>query len=181
MKETVLSELKIVYLTRKQYQELKDSNAIEENAIYKITDEKQMISVSCNGTVALELSGTIPFNKVMSQIGTGLILDTTNNKITIGKGISKIKISCNVEVASSNRHWFILRHYKSTGVENNKVADIIGIDTSGFMQKSMSPILVNVQEGDYFLMTYSAQNTGGTLNGGISNNHATNLTIEVME
>ena len=180
--ETILTELKIIYLTRKQYQELVDNEKIDSNSLYQITDKEQIISVSCGETeepVQLSTSGIIPFDKVINQVGDDLIL--SENKVVIGKGISKVKVSCNVVVGSANRHWFQLKHYGEDKVIKSKIVDLIGLDTSGFLQKSSSPVLVEVEENDYFTLEYTAVNAGGILNDGISNDNATYMTIEVVK
>ncbi len=133
---------------------------------------KNIITVSLNSlTTQVNNSGTVPFNHTYTLIGDKLSL--SNNRIVIGSGVTKVKISAHVWATSQSYVWFkILRN-------NTIIGSMIGNDNSGYNTLDMSNKCITVAEGNTIRMDYN--NNGDTiLNQGSGNGNETYITVEVV-
>lgn len=137
------------------------------------TEDKNIITVSLNSTnTQANGTGTIPFGHTYTLIGNKLSL--SNNKIVIGSGVTKVKVSAHVWVTSSSHVWFkVLRN-------STVIASMIGSDSCGYKTLDVSTKCITVSEGDTIRIDYN--NSGSTtLNQGSGNGNETYLTVEVVE
>lgn len=154
---------------------------VEQNEQDISTLQPCIMTVDFNRSVTLSgSSGALSFDNIFASVGNKLT--NSNGGITIGAGVSKVKVGFNLWAAPGvdKRVWFMLRQHKSGG-GYEYIGDIISVDRSGFVTGSISPVLVNVKEGDYFAIGYSNDASGVGINQATDNKHATNLTVEVIE
>ena len=158
-------------------------NNAENNASWEKPLTKSVMTVSANGhNIPLSKEGTIDCNYVLSSTGNSLTQDTAG--IVIGAGVSKVKVSCNfwINAEGENRVWVTLNHINfEKGTVFDKIGDVISTDRSGYVTGSISPVLVDVMQGDCFFLTYENAVSGLALNKFSESAHATNLTVEVIE
>lgn len=135
---------------------------------------KSIITVSLNN-VNVQLSnttGTLPFNYVYTVKGDKLSL--IDNKIVIGSGVTKVKVSAHVWAKSSNRVWFKLK--RNTTV----IASMIGNDSCGYNTLDVATKYITAGEGETISIDY-VNDTVVTMNQGSGNANETYLTVEVVE
>lgn len=129
------------------------------------------LTASMYTTVNLNLSNSV-----------GNLLTATNDGgIKIGAGVSKIMVSGRVAFQAGNttaaRHARICKNTSST---NDTLAwAYIGIEATYYDSITLTPTLVNVQEGDVIYLYYYTQNSGDTI-GGNTYGARTSLTVEVV-
>lgn len=127
------------------------------------------LSSSTGGTVSS--GNVIPLNKVFCSKGNKLIADTSKYRITVGKGISKVRICFSVEGWRGSRIQVALR---KNGEGINPVIGYAGSDQ--YATINMAPKWFDVKEGDYFdLVVYDATLT---VSNGIGNPNLCYLTVE---
>ncbi|MFY9380155.1 MAG: hypothetical protein WAP07_07960, partial [Acutalibacteraceae bacterium] len=155
-------------------------NNAENNANWELPSQKHIMTVSANNNnLVLSKSGIINLNYVLNSTGTKLTQG--NNGITIGAGVTKVKVSCNfwVFAETQRRVWIKLNHKSAESV--NAIGEVISTDMSGYVTGSISPVLVDVSQGDYFYLSYDNEVAGMSINHPSGNYHATTLTVEVIE
>lgn len=139
----------------------------------KIND-KDIITVSLNNVNASlsNTTGTLPFSYVYTSTGDKLSL--SNNKIVIGSGVTKVKVSAHVWAKSSDRVWFKLK--RNTTV----IASMIGNDSCGYNTLDVATKYITAGEGETISIDYENNGTV-TMNQGSANANETYLTVEVVE
>lgn len=192
---------KITYLSDAQYNELKNAGELNENQLYCTPDNsssagsgegggsstggsvilnKNIITISTNGTPTIANGDTLPLNKTVSVTGDKLIHDKENYQIVIGPGVAKVKLSFTVNGRSSSRQWYAICRTRD-GITGKIGMDAIGKSAADqYTTLCMTDKILDVLEGDrYWIKSY---NTGSAaLNADIGSNEGTYMTMEVVE
>ena len=126
-------------------------------------------------------SSLVPLNVVLNNKGTKLSLDTTNNAVKIGAGVSKILVSGTMTQMTTvvglyggniNKNAFGLSSAVNIGF------NYVPISNQMF-KTTFPPVLIDVVEGDLiYLTTYSE--TDKTVTVKAYNGRSTNITVEVV-
>jgi hypothetical protein len=141
---------------------------------------KDIITISTNGTPTIASGDTLPLNKTVSVTGDKLIHDKENYQIVIGPGVTKVKLSFTINGRSSSRQWYAICRTR------DGVTGKIGMDTIGksgadqYTTLCMTDKILDVLEGDkYWIKSF---NTGSAvLNADIGSGGGTYMTMEVVE
>lgn len=146
-----------------------------EDGIYDAY-EKNIMTAYFTSNFTLNATGSylkLPLDSSVST-GTKLTLDTTNNNIVVGAGVSKIKVSAKVSfnsVAATGVKWLTI--FKNA-------SDIISANPCTLSARNMiyaTNTLVEVQQNDIIYI-----GVNGTTNDVIrSSSEYTNITVEVVE
>lgn len=144
---------------------------------WKAVSHKSIITVRATANQKITTANTwtkIIFPQVLSKQGNGFTLK--NNEIIVNKGISKVKVSCNIWAETAVGYsWLAILKGKSQ-IANN----IQPINTSqSWRVHTISPILVDVTEGTAFdcQICFSVANANNRVSGGDYVNSVT-LTVE---
>ena len=144
---------------------------------WKAVSHKSIITVKATANQKITTANTwtkIIFPQVLSKQGNGFTLK--NNEIIVNKGISKVKVSCNIWAETAVGYsWLAILKGKSQ-IANN----IQPINTSqSWRVHTISPILVDVTEGTAFdcQIVFSVANANNRVSGGDYVNSVT-LTVE---
>lgn len=135
--------------------------------------EKEYLIATITSSQTISSNFTVNLDSVFDSVGDRLTLE--NGKVTIGKRVSKVRVSCGMFVDSwaggSNYLWG-----KIMG-NNNVLASFITTSSSNYISASIPITIVNVNEGDTIsIMADSPSN--GKLRSGRAN---TWLIIEIIE
>lgn len=145
---------------------LKDINIITA----KLSADQTVTATS--GTISLTIS---------TAVGNKLSLSSTTNKITIGAGVSKVKISGNMRISTSGSSSIgvNLNIFKndSVYVSSNRTS----LAGNSFDGLSTAPKVIDVQEGDTIHMAYWKGNSTQAVSILGNTYGATFLTVEVVE
>lgn len=127
-------------------------------------------------------SSVVPLNAVLNQKGDKLSLDTTNNAVKIGAGVSKILVSGTITQMPTalglyggniSKNGFGLAMAVNIGFNYIPAINV-------FYKTTFPPVLVDVVEGDLiYLTTYSETDKSVTIKA--YNGRSTNITVEVVE
>ncbi len=141
-------------LSKEILMQLQDNieNAINDKNIMTRHINRQNITISSGwGTTDIPLS---------SENSIGDKLTSVLNGIRIGAGVSKVLVSCQFEGIGHTG----ADGDKSIGIEQNGAvvggAYQSGDVTGGYMSSSITPILLNVSEGDIFSLSISSGGSG---------------------
>lgn len=159
--------------------------------IQKNTSDTNMLTNSYYCNVSMEV--------LKSKVGDKLIHTTTNSQLSgnpnniscikIGTGVSKVKVSSNVQVsnnnATSNMFFTYFIHKFNPNVHTDGIGEVIArsmspsIAKDTFVSISIPSVLCDVEEGDYiYVRVYKGISSGvATINGGVR----TYLTVEALE
>lgn len=120
----------------------------------------------------------VPLDKVVGS--TGSKFELINNKIKIGAGVTKIKVSGSLTEESTIAGLF--GGYISKNGTNLYSAINVGFSslaTANEMYKiNMTPVIVDVNPGDLIMLNAYTQNSSATVTIKAYNGRATNITIE---
>lgn len=124
----------------------------------------------------------VPLNAVLNKKGNELSLDTTNNAVKIGTGVSKILVSGTITQMTTIVGLYggnITKNGASLGFAVNVGFNYVS--TANVLSKTtFPPVLVDVAEGDLiYLTTYSE--TDKTVTVKAYDGRSTNITVEVVE
>ena len=144
---------------------------------------RSIITVGLNSDTTYSTNGTtIPLTKILSEIGNELSLDTTNNAVRIGAGVSKILVSGTITQEATGAGLY-------GGNINKNATNLASAVNIGFNYASTSnqmfkttfhPVLVDVAEGDLiYLTSYTHSSTVVTIKA--YDGRSTNITVEVVE
>ena len=137
------------------------------------------ITVGLNNDVEFTASNlTVPLDKVMGS--TGSKFELINNKIKIGAGVTKIKVSGSLTEESTIAGLF--GGYITKNGTNLDSAINVGFNslaTANEMYKiNFAPVIVDVNPGDLIMLNAYTQNPSATVTIKSYNGRATNITIE---
>lgn len=137
------------------------------------------ITVGLNNDTNFTTSSLIvPLDKVVGS--TGSKFELINNKIKIGAGVTKIKVSGSLTEESTIAGLF--GFYISKNGTNLDSAINVGFSTlatANEMYKiTCTPVIVNVTPGDLIMLNAYTQNSSATVTIKAYNGRATNITIE---
>ena len=127
-------------------------------------------------------SSLVPLNIELNKKGSELSLDTANNAVKIGAGVSKILVSGTITQMATvvglyggniNKNGIILNTAVNVGFNYIPVTNV-------FFKTTFSPVLVDVVEGDLICLTSYAEKNN-TLTVKAYDGRSTNLTVEVIE
>ena len=125
-----------------------------QSAVAGITT-KNVITAGMSDNLTLSVTGdtVVPLAIAKTQLGNKL--SVANNRIYIGAGISKILVSAQVYVNRSqgNDHGAFNIQLRKNG---SQIADSTnsGMANIGNVSRNITPILINVSEGDYIDLVY---------------------------
>lgn len=149
------------------------------NAINEV-NEKNIITVglSANTNVSIGTAWTyytLNLNTLNASIGSKLTFDSTNHRITVGDGVSYVKVSaCGLlRGVTSDIEINIRRNEAIMGTAANRWTN-----ATYFMNLSITDILVPVSSGDYFDIAIRTGAIGTVVVGG---GQYTKLTVEVID
>lgn len=127
-------------------------------------------------------SSAVPLNMELNKKGSELSLDTTNNAIKIGAGVSKVLVSGTITQVATATGLYGGNIHKN-GITLNTAVNVgfTYIPTINvFFKTTLSPVLVDVVEGDLlYLTTYAETNSPLTIKA--YDGRSTNITVEVIE
>ena len=156
---------------------VKNDNGVFER-FYKEPTTKNAITVYKNGMQTMTASGEIQFDTINTRLGTQLSLE--NNKIIIGDGIDKIKVSAQLwyYVGTGTRQWFSI---KKNGVTINQT--IINVSSNYYTTAQLMPTIISVSKGDMINLELANFSNGeiNINNGATSYYSQTFLTIEEVK
>ena len=144
---------------------------------WKAVSHKSIMTVKATANQKITTANTwtkIIFPQVLSSQGNGFTLK--NNEIIVNKGISKVKISCNIWAETAVGYSWVKILKGQSEIANN----IQPINTSQpWRAHTISPILVDVTEGTAFdcQIVFSVANANNRVSGGDYVNSVT-LTVE---
>ena len=134
-----------------------------------------------NDTNVTTSSSIVPLDKVVGS--TGSKFELINNKIKIGAGVTKIKVSGSITEQSEQNKLFGCYITKNGTTLNDAIN--IGfsyITTPNMMYKiSMSPVIVNVNPGDLISLIAYIESSSATATVRGYAGRATNITIEEVK
>lgn len=143
-----------------------------ENIVAPLIEKNIMMAQNSGSiTTGQNVYEKIPL-ELNTSVGTKLTLDTTNNGIKIGSGVSYVKVSGSVtfsERAGSSRHALLI--YKNASVVGNAIARFDG----NWETIVLNEMLVPVQENDIIYLYVRTQDASGAVT------DASFLTVEVVE
>lgn len=184
--EEDLTEELEAYGTKLTEQETKINNIIEElgHKASGSSSSRSLITVglSSDAESTSYNSSLIPLNMELNKKGSELSLDTANNAVKIGAGVSKILVSGTItQVATTtglyggniNKNGITLNTAVNVGFNYIPVINV-------FFKTTFSPVLVDVVEGDLICLTSYAE-TNKPLTIKAYEGRSTNLTVEVIE
>jgi hypothetical protein len=127
------------------------------NAVNEVKG-KNMITATASDTNVTTTTDSkytnIVFNSVLSSVGNKLTLNTTTGEITVGSGISYVKVSCGCYItmnSSGTYHYLTIRKNGTQFGKNSQTKGQYSPSTYGIT--NLSNILIPVTQGD----TISAQ------------------------
>lgn len=144
---------------------------------WKAVSHKSIMTVKATANQKITTANTwtkIIFPQVLSSQGNGFTLK--NNEIIVNKGITKVKVSCNIWAETAVGYSWVAILKGTSRIANN----IQPINTSqSYRTHTISPILVDVTEGTAFdcQIAFSVANTNNKVSGGDYVNSVT-LTVE---
>ena len=184
--EDLTEELE-AYGTKLTEQETKINNIIGELS-HKVSNSgsssRSLITVGLSSDTSFTSynSSLVPLNIELNKKGSELSLDTTNNAVKIGAGVSKILVSGTITQAATatglyggniNKNGITLNTSVNVGFNYIPVTNV-------FFKTTLAPVLVDVVEGDLICLTsYSETNKSLTIKA--YEGRSTNLTVEVIE
>lgn len=122
-----------------------ETNVASNTARLDKKDARIVVNLTSNVTTSAE--GTIPFSNVFFNNSDGLLtLNTTDNSIVIGEGISQIEVSAQAFFQRNNNDG----DYQWTQIRQNGYAKStsIGSLAGGFTTTVHAPIALTVAQGD---------------------------------
>ncbi len=135
--------------------------------------------LSANATLTLTGENKIELNKIICQLGNGFSLK--DGKIYVGKGIKKVLVSGSVcfnfansrETMAYNIDIYQNTAEVLTALNSSEITSLNGTNRT----VAISPVLLNVKEGDYFQFNcYASKND--TIS---SYTNRTKITIQAVE
>lgn len=127
------------------------------NAVNEVNG-KNMITATASDTNVTTTTDSkytnIVFNSVLSSVGNKLTLNTSTGEITVGSGISYVKVSCGCHVimdSAGTYHYLTIRKNGTQFGKNSQTKGQYSPSTYGIT--NLSNILIPVTQGD----TISAQ------------------------
>ena len=137
------------------------------------------ITVGLNNDVEFTASNlTVPLDKVMGS--TGSKFELINNKIKIGAGITKIKVSGSIlESCTDTGLYGIYITKNGINLDNAINVGFSTLATANEMYKiTCTPVIVDVNPGDLISLMAYTQKASATVTIKAYNGRATNITIE---
>lgn len=136
-------------------------------------EEKNIITATftTNHTIASASAEKVALNQSVSG-GNKLTLNTTNNGIVIGSGITKVKVSANINFQTVTSGIKVVSIYLNNATAYTNTSEISSRTTL-----IISPVLLEVQEGDIIYL-YVQGNSEDVLR---RNMAFSNITVEVVE
>ena len=153
---------------------------------YSISSQKEYLRGARNSTLNTGGgSGTfvVPYDVIIDQVGTGLSLNTTTNRVEVSKsggyvftgaiqtGNYNISTNDTVELrvtvydaSNSPKPYFILDHIEADGINTGSSARLSGT------------VSLDLEDGESIEVTYVSANTSGALNI-IGNDNGTYFTV----
>ena len=149
----------------------------------KIAKDIITFSKNTNQSLAKDELIVLELNEITAQ--TGDKLSTSNYGVKIGKGVSKVKVSGTAWIepglSANNSGYRWLRILKNGTSYKNVVAMAMLPEAAGMWgSPSISPILVDVKEGDSIFMAATVS-VAGYCKAGDYGKASTYLTVEVVE
>lgn len=140
--------------------------------------EKNIMTVGIKENKNITISTTWSYsqlvcNEVQTRIGKKLTLE--NGAIKIGKGVKRVRVNANAMTNGIANHQIINIALNGT---NKATGYYRGTATGSFGVVSLSPIILDVVEGDIIGLTYGAGATGTLV---IAGGTCTYLTVEVID
>lgn len=132
--------------------------------------------LSVTGTTAVQ----IPFNKVVSQIGNRLTLNS-DGSITIGPGVSYVKANLMVWAEAHGSAYSMINLYGNTTKYGVNIFTKVVTDMQAWRTQSIPDTLIPVKEGDVIKATinFSAAHADNKIAGTYAS--GTNMTVEVID
>lgn len=144
---------------------------------------RSIITVGLSSDTTYSTSGiVIPLTKILSEKGNELSLDTTNNAVRIGAGVSKILVSGTITQEAAVAGLYggnINKNGSNLASAVNIGFNYVTISKQMF-KTTFHPVLVDVVEGDLIYLTaYTHVSTTVTVKA--YDGRSTNITVEVVE
>lgn len=155
-------------------------NLMQDNVEEAINETKSsVITVGLENNIDFSKRNlVIPLNKIMACSGSKFSL--VDNKIKIGTGVSKIKVS-GALLEQTNATGLFGAYICKNGIDLINAINVgfSYIPTENDMYKvSLPPLVVDVTAGDLISLTAYTQSSGATVTIQAYSGRATNLTIE---
>ena len=144
---------------------------------------RSIITVGLSSDITYSTSGiVIPLEKILSEKGNELSLDTTTGAVKIGAGVTKILVSGTITQEATGTGLYGGNINKNG--TNLSSAVNIGFNfvstANQFFKTTFHPVLVDVVEGDLIYLTaYTHTNPVVTVKA--YDGRSTNITVEVVE
>lgn len=165
-----LNEIKSVVNTNATALENVETEAYDKNVM--------TIGLSANTNVSIGTAWTyyaLNLNTLNASIGSKLTFNSSTHRITIGSGVSYVKVSaCGIVRGIASDMEINIR---KNGTIIGACASRAG-NTSIFMPEAITDVLVPVSSGDYIDLAVRAGATGTMVVGG---SNYTKLTVEVVD
>lgn len=138
----------------------------------KITPKYAIVTTTTNSSISTDFM--VLLNSISSSQGN--LFSLSNNQIVVGTGVSKVRISAGIFVDAPQGTGYVWgKILKGNNVCNSHIAPYA--NAGAFLSASITPTIVNVQQGDTFKLIADST-CGGVIRTGSSN---TWVLIEAME
>lgn len=147
-----------------------DSTAIDKplsaNMGKELNNKLNTEFIVATTTVSSNLSSNfkILLNSTANSSGNTITLDTTNNKILIGKGISNIEVSANIFADNPNRSGYIWGNIRKNRITVSSTI-IPYANQGGYISCPIPQQIIRATEGDYIELIADST-CGGTIRTG---------------
>ena len=155
-------------------------NYINEKLYEIYTNTKNKMTIGLGANVSHKATTKVALDTVMSTIGDKFTLNS--NGIRIGAGVTKVKVSANILQQASDVNLY--GGYITKNGTNLASAVNIGFNTIPrtnsweFLHTGISPIIIDVVEGDIIYLCSYVNNKTSTVTLQAYSGRAVNLTVE---
>lgn len=151
-----------------------------EQGIYDAND-KNIITIGLNSDSSITATSayqTTDVNLTKEVAKSGTKLSLSSGKVAIGAGVSKVLVSANAMTqGDAGSFGFMIRKNTNTEVAVSYAAP----SGTGWLHIALTPVLVNVSQGDTLKLTVYINNNNSTKNIKAYNGTGTYLTVQVVE
>ena len=164
--------MKFVELKNKNNESLAPINLNYEKRISNLEKAKNIITASFITNHTITETGIEEKTALNDFISCGTKLTLKNSGIKVGSGITKVKVSANVNFQTITEGLKYISIYKNTDTQYTNPTYV-----SARMTVDIAPVLLEVSEGDYIYL-YVQGTAGDVLRRG---KNFSNITVEVVE